>query len=437
MKYHIPAYFTAACPPVTFTQKQHHSPASQHLIAPLTNQYGSEPQVYGDNDAIRHLTTPPGAPRTVAEYVNAELPQIGVHVVRFTDATIITVSWPHTFSDLLGMREFMGAWTSVISNPHAKICEPYQIYENPLETLGENPTELYQLSALRMSNWALTKFLVRHIPVYFLSKRVSRSVYVPADFVSSLRQMAYSSTGHLCSKTAFLSEGDVLFAWWAKIVLQSRRARNETVQLNTVASRRKIFSQSHLRSDRVYLSNAIGLIPTIITGADLLQRPIGWTASQIRESIQLLHHREQMEAYEAVPTNFSLRMPPALGDSIMYVVSATNWTKADLYDLDFTQAAYEPPAATRFPSGSMAVKPTMVQGFIEDGLYQALGPLFIIIKDKRENYYISGYARKGLWNRIDRNLAFSQGDVNMRPRKYDDSETMALKVLQSFAQLSL
>lgn len=391
-----------------FTEEQHPLPVSKHPIGAHTMKFSTQPSIGVEYEALRPWIIPPEAPKTVAEYINSNLPQVGVHVLGFTDSTIISISWPHTFSDLLGLKEMLSAWTRIMSDPSAQVREPYHIREAPLEALGRDPKETYRLSVLRMSNWAGTGFLIRRFPEYLLHKRISRTVFLPADFISSLRDRAYSSLDHLAGKTAFISEGDVIFAWWARLVLQSYGVRNKKTHLITVASRREIFSRNYLHPDRVYLSNAIGFIPTFINGSDLLDRPIGWTAARIRDSLRDLHQKEQIEAYEAEPRTFSLRLPVALGDSTMRVISSTNWTKANLYDLEFA-ASWA--TATKAPTGESVttvgdsrsesfIKPTKVQGYIEDGMYQVLGPLFLIIKDKNGNYEISGYARKRLWSRI-------------------------------------
>lgn len=45
------------------------------------------------------LVSRPGDPRTLDDYLQSERPVLGLHIVSFTDATIVTLSWPHVLFD--------------------------------------------------------------------------------------------------------------------------------------------------------------------------------------------------------------------------------------------------------------------------------------------------------------------------------------------------
>lgn len=50
-------------------------------------------------DDLGSLVSRPGDPRTLDDYLHSDRPVLGLHIVSFTDATIVTFSWPHVLFD--------------------------------------------------------------------------------------------------------------------------------------------------------------------------------------------------------------------------------------------------------------------------------------------------------------------------------------------------
>lgn len=364
-----------------------------------------QPCVVADSEAFSTLLNHQNTPKTVSGYVGADIPQVALHVVAFNDATVISISVPHTFCDGMGMIGLLHSWTLVLQHPDIMIPPPHGIESNPLAKLGRNPTEPYKWLDRQMSNWQKLKYISRRLPGYLLHSCVNRVVCVPSSFIASLREEALKDIPNIQNATTpFVSENDVLFTWWARVVFSRTRNLNQTLNLITTASRRVPLSKDLLPPGSLYLSNAIGFLQTVLTRKDLLEEPIGYTAYRIRQTIQGDHTREQIEAQEALSVNSILGFPTWLGDSSMEVLLSTSMAKGDVYGLDFSGAARNDQPS----EPNSAIKPSYIQVFFADGLYQLIAPVCVFLgKDAGGNYWISGSLRKPVWDHVEATLSRS------------------------------
>lgn len=91
------------------------------------------------------------------------------------------------------------------------------------------------------------------------------------------------------------------------------------------------------------------------------------------------------------------RTPPFFGDPSMHMVTYSNWSKAKMFETDFS-AAIKPDSPS--PSeGHVPGRPTYIQN-CQHGL--TLPNAFPIMgKDAHGNYWLSGYLNKGNWDKIN------------------------------------
>ena len=58
-------------------------------------------------DELNALMQPGDSPMKLDDYLNADIPQLGLHIKSFTDTTLVTVHWPHTMCDIMGIRSVL------------------------------------------------------------------------------------------------------------------------------------------------------------------------------------------------------------------------------------------------------------------------------------------------------------------------------------------
>lgn len=61
------------------------------------------------------------APVTVYDLVYLDVPQISLSITSFMDATLVSLMWPHTLMDALGLQALLEAWSLVLAGRAAEV----------------------------------------------------------------------------------------------------------------------------------------------------------------------------------------------------------------------------------------------------------------------------------------------------------------------------
>jgi hypothetical protein len=70
---------------------------------------------------FRELGVPPNAPVCLDDYLTSDLPQMTLNVVSFTDATLVSLCWPHIAADAMSLRDVATAWNLVLAGLQSEI----------------------------------------------------------------------------------------------------------------------------------------------------------------------------------------------------------------------------------------------------------------------------------------------------------------------------
>ncbi|KAE9571852.1 hypothetical protein CGMCC3_g11977 [Colletotrichum fructicola] len=353
----------------------------------------------GDTDSYLSLMRRPGnPPLSLNDYLTSDAPQLGLHIISFSDATLVTLYWPHTLFDAFGKRALLDAWVLMLQGRDGEIASPYGgdapgVDFDPLAKFGCHSTEPYKLRSQLMSSLSLGAWAIGNLLEFLVN-----------DSMSELQDGPNPSDA-----TSFLSEGDVLCAWWTKIATahlpENASARRRTLVLNNAYSLRKALggdtgplplkSTDSNKMDAPYLSNAVGFINVVGTMADVFDKPVGYMASRIRNAIKELGTTPQVEAAAALVRSTKMKLPPFFGDKSMHMITYSNWTKTDLFNVDFSSVVKTKDSGNKQRRGRPVYIQNNQAGF---GLPNA----FVIIgRDLDGNYWLSGYMSQGLWAKTE------------------------------------
>ncbi|KAL6862087.1 hypothetical protein J3F83DRAFT_767708 [Trichoderma novae-zelandiae] len=398
LEYHVPAEFTEERRALMYTHTIHDTNAADHPIASKIPTPSSRPAVVGDPDDFRGLLYPDGGPGSLEDYLNRDIPQLGLHIVSFRDKTLVVIYWPHTLMDAMGKKALLDAWTLMLQGREDEIVPAQGGDGDPLADLGKSPTETHKLASQRLSVFGLAHYGINNVLSFFRAQE-NRMVCVPGFFVENLRQEAMSELASEGAENTFLTEGDVLCAWWTRIATSHLPSNSQQfVVLNNAYSLRKCLETDLLPKGAPYVSNAIGFINVLLPIQYVFEKPLSYMAAVIRSAIQELGSRSQVEAFFALWRESSGKLPPFFGNGSMHMITYSNWCKAKLFDADLSAAVLKSSKKSG-RSGS----PTYIQNN-QFGL--AVPNAFPIIgKDKDGNFWLSGYMNKGLWGRIEQQLA--------------------------------
>ncbi|KAH8178379.1 transferase family protein [Sarocladium implicatum] len=388
LEYHIPVEFTADRPAVFFSHEQHDQTIASHPLGSRIPRASYRPAIVGNPREFEAFMLRDGAPRNLDDYLFSDLPQLGLHVVSFTDKTVVTLSWPHTAFDIMGQSALLEAWTSKLNGQALKT--PIGSESDLLVPFGTAPRESYKLEDRRMSIAGLMLYAARNA-VDLVWRRHENRIELAA------REDAESTPGN-----TWISEGDVLCAWWTRVMLPQLSIHPErTVLLNNAFSLRKPLENDLLPADCPYLSNAVGFINVLMSAKEILENPVSHLAGEIRRCINEQGTRPQVEAFAAMVRESANKLPPFFGDSGMHMITYSNWAKAKLYNVDFSSAVLS--SESKRSDDSRVGRPSYTQS-LQMGVTVPNG-FPIMGKDLDGNYWLSGYMQEITWVKIEEELA--------------------------------
>lgn len=404
LAYHVPAEFNKDRPAIGFTHIRHDMAKADHPLASRLPRPSGVPAIVGDPDDFIDLTQGPGCPSTGDDYFYSDRPVLGLHVVSFTDATLVTLHWLHIACDALGFKALAESWSLMIQGRADEVLPLHGYDSDPLLELGKNPAEKHLLADKRLTTAGTLQFGLRNAPDFTVRAKENRMVYIPAPFVAKLRtetlrdleaEAEASGSGSGSGEKPFVTEGDVLVAWWTRLSASHIPPDSDrTVTVQNAYSVRKVLQRDMLPPDGLYVSNCIAFINLVLPARDVLRKPLSWLAGQMRAAINTQGTREQVDAYQGMVREGMYPLPVFLGDGTMHHVSYSNWTKANLFQLDFSAAAVTPRGAPCYPSYVQHSQLGMQfpEGFL------------IMGKDNDGNYWMCGYRVKGSWAKIEKEL---------------------------------
>ncbi|KAI0103414.1 hypothetical protein F4814DRAFT_96633 [Daldinia grandis] len=410
LEYHIPDSFSEKRPAFAYSHIEHSVEIARHPTGCRLPRATAKPAVLSDPEEFAPLLRRWGAPRRLDDYLYTDAPQLSLHIVSFTDATIVSLSWPHTLLDAMGRRELLDAWIAVLEGRDDDVKPLHGVLRDPLESLGTDPQEPYVLAHRRLAPIQALLFAISYIwtTLFWSRGEDTRMVCVPAAHVQSLHKGALD---YLASRTdedekvkPFVSEGDVLSGWVTRLALRHLQHTEQTVSIMNAFGMRSVLAKDFLPLTHAYVGNAVAGVWAFVSMRDLFARPLGYVAAAVRRSIAEQGTRAQVEARVAVDQAAGKRGKSALyGDPAMTPIMISNWSKAKFFDTDFSAAVVRPGADPKKRANKIG-RPSYVQ---PNGLINGMptrNSFPIVGKDAAGNYWLSGTLQKGLWRQVQEDM---------------------------------
>ncbi|PKS12300.1 hypothetical protein jhhlp_001600 [Lomentospora prolificans] len=411
LEYHVPEKYDESRPAFTYGHVTHDMPIEKHpLGSKLPRGYtGEGPGVLLDPTETEDLMGATKGPRTLADYVEHDKPQIGLHIVSFTDATLVTLNWLHTLWDAMGRSEFLHAWMAVLDGREDEV-KPFLGFDtNPLQELGLHPKETYELADRRLSIPQLIVFGIRRALEQILHKDEGHVICIPGKFLQGLREKSLAELKEAAAASGdgkgeediFISDGDLILAWLGRTVVKHHSIRgSRTVSLFNAFGMRGLLAKDLLPPSSAYVANAVSTAYTLIPARDIINRPLSYTASRVRQTLKVQGTRGQLEACLALikETYDKTGYPALFGDATMQLVIVSNWSKAKFFEIDFSSAIVD--KADAAPEAmKRRGRPVYIQPFAYSD-YSTRCAFNVSGKDADGNYWLTGALRKEGWVRL-------------------------------------
>lgn len=125
----------------------------------------------------------------------------------------------------------------------------------------------------------------------------------------------------------FISDGDIICAWWTRLAIQNMsRTSSRTVLIMNAFDLRTALSNDIVPSGAACMSNFSGVIYTSLPAHQIFQKLLSFVASHIREPIQEQGTRSRVEAFVGLHQKLTATIgrAPMFGDSSNQLVVFSN-----------------------------------------------------------------------------------------------------------------
>lgn len=100
--------------------------------------------IFDGASTLSSLLEDPRIPRDYRDWINSDIPQLGLRIVTFNDATCLTITFLHTLMDAMGLAAMLRAWLSILHEKEVPECFGFDT--DPMSAILEKPPPRYILA---------------------------------------------------------------------------------------------------------------------------------------------------------------------------------------------------------------------------------------------------------------------------------------------------
>ncbi|KAL7948138.1 hypothetical protein V8C42DRAFT_316793 [Trichoderma barbatum] len=401
---HIPCPFTESRPPLHFTKESFDICISEHPEASKLPSSTDRLTTFPSPRNYQSLAFGPGAAKCIDDFFYSDHPIYGLHVVNFTDATLVSISFNHAVSDLAGLMAVLNAWQLVLAGKPEAVPPFMGFFDDTMAGLYKSePTEKYVLADKLLSGWRLAVFGLRLVFGTWWNPPIeSKLVCIPQKTMDAFVQAARAQLPKLAEASgsggsaSFISENDIIVALATQTLANTISSSRPITILQAVDPRNR--AKSVFQQDAAYICNAPSAVFAHFNSQEAVNASIGELALESRKAILSQLTEEQMKAVAAIAYKSmkSTGNPPVFGDSSMSFLVFSNWSKAAFLDkVDFSPAIVKG-AVTDRPLGKPGRPVYYHAQSLETG-FIATNVVVILGRDLEGNFWLNGDLQAHIW----------------------------------------
>lgn len=336
LEIHVPRKYTTELPAVRFSHTRFDVRIEEHPLAcRLPKKTGELPSVQEGCHTFRSFSVPQDLPDNIEHYLTTDEPLLSLLITSFTNATLVSISFPHTASDVMGTAELLKAWSSVLADRLDRVPTVLGAREDAIETVGVTSDEKaqipYVLEDKQIKGLSMLIFAVRYGWDLLTRRNIqARTIFLPAQFVSQLRLAAQDQLrlGSGSESPPFLSHGDLITAWCSRMIMSSRSEKRPAVICNVFDLRSRL--NNIFARGGSYLQNLILPASVFLPVGEVSTTSFGEIALRLRQAIVAQATDTQARSLMRVmkASYASTGLMPLFGSSDSMIITCTNWSKA-------------------------------------------------------------------------------------------------------------
>lgn len=355
---------------------------------------------------VRHKDSP----RELADWIYSDRPQLHIHVACFHDATLVTISYVHTLFDAIARTTFFKAWIAVMEGREEDVPAFVPFDRDLTWTLGTEASPTHYTNYLKLlSGLSLLVFGLRYmIELLWYRNEEEHPIRLPGRCIDKLRatvMQELAAAAPNAGSKPFVSEGDVVVAWWVSTMVKALKARsNRTVMVMNVFNIWDLFPEWFPAAGAGFIGNAFFYSYTLLVADQILQDTnLSYVASTNRKALVEHRTREQVQAMTAIQRASFAKAAPVVGDSGLLFMACTNQHKARYFELDFSAAVLKPGVPLDQRPHALG-RPSFINDIEHCRRYPTRNVVRILGKDAAGDYWLLFKTRAEAWPEIHRQL---------------------------------
>ncbi|KAL1994267.1 hypothetical protein VTN49DRAFT_2936 [Thermomyces lanuginosus] len=412
LEYHLPAMFTEDRPSFIYSFEHFGSSIAEHPIGSRLPRGGNKPMIFGGADKYSALLGDPRIPLSYKDWINLDIPQLGLRIVTFNDATCVTITFLHSLTDAVGFLAILRGWIAILHGKEDEVPPFVGLENDPLLLAVKKPPPRWVLADKVLRGFPLLVYGVRTMFQSHWYKNDVRKIFLPAKKMEQMYQDALEELAKQNpdpGEVPFISENDVFSAWWAKLLMRVQRpAADRTINVMNAFDCRGVLTEMGLipSPDVGLITNAVNGIWTVLSARQVLEEPLGSLALQIRRSLEQQRTVEQVRASlaEAKDANDRTGYSYIVGDSGMMLVIISSWQKAKFFTFDFSPAVIKVGTPLGKRDNQLGCASYIcVRGATGGGMTVVNGGA-VTGKDEKGNIWFNFRLRSDLWASVEEQL---------------------------------
>jgi hypothetical protein len=379
---------------------------------------------------LRPLFLDDDSPTKIEDWYHSDRPQLCLHIVSFADATLVTLTWLHTFLDAMSQASLFDAWTAILEDREEDVPEFFGEKRDPLAGLGaridldDDGDEEYLLKDQVMTGAKMMKFVFNTVweqTVYRADEY--HELIIPSALFAKIKAEAFNDLKTADPTTLvmdkrdtsnpkpFLSDGDILCAWTHKL-FTSCQPWAITAPPSRIIHIMNIFSMTELIQStepklipkgHVHIGNCTTALSSHFRLDDFLSLPLGLIAARIRSDLVAQTTRPQINALMRLNQAAvkSTGTGPLFGEGDMVVLAFTNWSKGKYWETDFKAAVVR---QGNKKDGRAVGKPVMISGSGHTAMITTRNTAACFGQDLQGNWWLSAWLRSETWRNVERKI---------------------------------
>ncbi|KGO75957.1 Transferase [Penicillium italicum] len=404
----VPLVFDSKRPAVRFSHVKFGIRIEEHPLGNrLPKKTGPYPSTQEGCHAFLPLSVPHDLPGDIEHYYTTDEPLIALHVTSFTDATLVSITFPHSVCDVMGTAELLRAWSTILAGQYDCVPALHGASQDVVANVGTSEDEKaekpYLLEHRQIKGLSLLSFIVRFVWDLLTRRNVqSRTIFLPARYLSNMRETAERQlpVDPQTGNAPFLSDGDLITAWGSQMVMSSSPRKKPAIICNVFDIRRRL--KNVFTPGGAYLQNLILPASVLLSAQEKSNISLGQIALHLRQAIieQTTDSQARRLMRVMKASIKSTGVMPLFGDSASRIIAFTNWSTAKLAE----SAKFSPAVTVNHHTLSPTVRKSSCVSYWGTTIGKSDNPrdTFVIFgKDDNDNYWVHAYLRAETWDLID------------------------------------